>query len=245
VEQVAADARSTAAYYDRVAAEYDQQVDGLPVNRILRDGFRAHVSRLAGASGAILDFGCGTGSDADWYAGRGHHVVAYDTSAGMLEVLRARCAAEIADGRVVPVAGALRELEATLEGLPPVSAVAANFAVLNHFEDLAPLFRLLRRYLAPNGAVIASLLNPWYRGDWSHRWWWGALLRSLETGRITARAEVTTHRHFIRSVRRMAGPQLAVTDVADIDGSGWRSHRRVTWRSTSAPFLFVELRPRA
>jgi SAM-dependent methyltransferase len=232
------------AYYDRVAADYDQQVDGLPANRILRDGFRAHVSLLAGSGGAILDFGCGTGSDAAWYAARGHRVVAYDTSDGMLNVLRLRCATEIAKGRVVPIAGGLRELEATLTRLLPVSAVAANFAVLNHFEDLTPLFRLLRRYLTPDGAVVASLLNPWYRGDWRSGWWWRALPRSLRTGTITARTEVTTHRHFVRTVRRMAGPQLTVAEMADVDESGWRPQERSMWRSTSAPFLFVVLRPR-
>ncbi|MFL5606588.1 MAG: hypothetical protein ACJ8AD_09100, partial [Gemmatimonadaceae bacterium] len=135
------------------------------------------------------------------------------------------------------------ELGAVMSKHGAVRTIAANFAVLNHFEDLAPLFRLLRRHLAPNGAVVASLLNPWYRGDWRSGWWWRALPQSLWTGAITARTEVTTHRHFSRTIRRMAVPQFAVADVGSIDESGWRPRGRFTWRATSSPFQFVVLRP--
>jgi ubiquinone/menaquinone biosynthesis C-methylase UbiE len=54
------------------------------------------VSALVGTGGTILDFGCGTGTDAAWYAERGHRVVAYDVSSGMVEVLREQLAEAIA-----------------------------------------------------------------------------------------------------------------------------------------------------
>src|SRR5215207_6000620 len=92
----------TVAFYDRAACGFDQQVVGLACNRTTRDAFRVRVSDLAGSGATILDFGCGTGIDAAWYASRGYRVIAYDVSAGMVDVLRSRCADAIALGRILP-----------------------------------------------------------------------------------------------------------------------------------------------
>src|SRR5207248_4638170 len=74
--------QAAAAFYDRAASRYDAEVDSTN-NLKLREHFRRRVSALAGAGGTILDFGCGTGTDAGWYAMRGHPTVAYDVSSGM------------------------------------------------------------------------------------------------------------------------------------------------------------------
>jgi SAM-dependent methyltransferase len=236
----------TATYYDRTAATYDSQVDGLPLNRELRDAFRHHVARLAGPEGTILDFGCGTGTDAAWYAERGHRVLAYDISIGMTDILRARCEQEIEHGQIVPIAGSIVDLEGALQDCPPLSAIGANFAVLNHIEDLAPLFRLLGSHLRPGGSLVASLLNPWYRGDVRQRWWWRALPRSVWTGAITVRGEVTTHRHFVRSIRRAARPYLDLVALGRHDTTGRRPRGRMGVPGPSGDvFINVLLRRRA
>jgi SAM-dependent methyltransferase len=233
----------TSSYYDRVAERYDDQVDGLPGNRALRETFRQRVATLAGPGGTILDFGCGTGTDAAWYAERGHHVLAYDISAGMVDVLRARCAAEIADGRITPIAGSTWDLAAALERCPPMSAISANFAVLNHVDHLGPLFDLFCFHLLPQGSVVASLLNPWYRGDMRRRWWWTGLARSPWTGAITAHGEVTTHRHFARTVRRLGRPGLALAELARCGATGWVPFGRMGALGTTADvFYYMTLR---
>jgi SAM-dependent methyltransferase len=237
------DVRRTSAYYDRTASEYDRQVEGLAVNRTIRDAFRSRVSELAGPAGTIVDFGCGTGTDAAWYAAHGHRVVAYDISAGMVNVLRSVHADAVASGQIVPVAGGLDDLERVLRPLAPVDVIAANFAVLNHVRDLEPLFRVLSSHLQPGGSLVASLLNPTLLADMRQRWWWTGALQSLRSGTIAFHGDVTTYRHYVSTVRRAARPHLALMEVGHADAEGRWSSGRVGWREAmKQPFVFVVLR---
>ncbi len=239
-----ADLLRTASYYDRMATMYDAQVDGVPDNRAIRNAFRSRVAMLAGPGGTILDFGCGTGTDAAWYADQGHRVIAYDISSAMLGVLRVRCAEAIAQGTIIPVIpGDFRDLELTLQRASPVDAIAANFAVLNHVDDLAPLLASLSSHLTPGASLVAALLNPWYRADMKQRWWWRGLVGSLRTGAITLHGDVTTYRHFVRTIQRILPSTLTLVEAARCDASGWESFRRaIPGVMLGEQFLFIVLR---
>jgi SAM-dependent methyltransferase len=243
--QVETDLLRTSAYYDRTASTYDDQVDGLALNRAMREAFCARVSALAGPSGRILDFGCGTGTDAAWYAARGHPVVAYDISAGMIDVLRARCAEAIAQGRIGPVVGSLDDLERELRHRPPRDAIAANFAVLNHVHDLQPVLARLASHLRPGGVLVASLLNPLYKGEMRWRGWCKVQVMSQWSGAVTLRGDVTTYRPYLRTLRRMAEPHFTLVEVGHIDERGEWSKRPVRWRdAVQEQFRFVVLQKR-
>jgi len=206
---------ATARTYDSLAALYDVQVDGRTDvdNLALRRSFCERVSAAAGPGGAILDFGSGTGTDAAWYAARGHRVVAYDVSTGMMDLLRARCAGQIEAGRIMPALGTLDDMESALEVHGPVAAIAANFSVLNHVGNLQPLLQLLASHLVPGGVLLASVLNPFYRSDMQHSWWWRSAMRTAWRGAIRVEGKVTTYRHFMRTLRRAAAPDFAVEQV--------------------------------
>ena len=193
------DQQRTASYYDAVAGRYDQDVDGAPGNAAIRLAFCELVSRSAGPSGRILDYGCGTGTDAHWYATHGHPVLAYDISSGMVDQLKARNASLIRDGRIVPVDGLLDD---AMRAHGRVGVIAANFAVLNHVNDLRALAGELAGYLTDDGLLIASMINPFFRRDVKTGWWWRAALKSSHRGRITLDGLVTTHRYFMSEVRR-------------------------------------------
>ena len=48
----------------------------------------------------------------------------------------------------------------------------SNFAPLNLVDDPAVLFAKFHALTAPNGMVLASVLNPFHWEDMKHRWWW-------------------------------------------------------------------------
>ena len=240
------DPSATASFYDATAARYDAEVDGLAANALLRDAFRGRVSAAAGTGTPILDFGCGTGTDAAWYAARGHRVIAYDPSHGMIAVLRERCATEIAEESIRPIAGDLELLGEELERAGPVAAIAANFAVLNHVRDLRALFGTLAPYLVPDGVIVAIVLNPFSWRDMTHGWWWRGLPGSLWTGAIKVSGQVTTYRHYMRAVRRMASPRFELIERKGASSVvNARSPARESLRETLADnFLFLLLRKR-
>ncbi|HEY8877919.1 MAG TPA: class I SAM-dependent methyltransferase [Roseateles sp.] len=226
---------ATTSFYDAAAAGYDAQVDGRGDNAGLRRSFCERVTSLAGPGGVILDFGCGTGTDAAWYAARGHRVIAYDVSSGMMDLLRARCSSEIASGRITPAVGQLGALENALKGSSPVAAISANFAVLSHVHDLKPLLQQLASHVEPGGALVASVLNPFYRQDMRQRWWWRSALRSVRTGSIKLQGQVTSYRHFLSTIRKAAAPHFALAEVRSANG-------QTLLKVLDSHFLFVVLR---
>lgn len=204
----------TAEYYDRAATAYDAQVDGRESNRSVRRALRERVAAVTSPGGTVLDFGCGTGIDAEWYAARGITVVAYDISSGMVDQLRIRCAHEIAVHRIIPVVGDLDALAQSLESVPRPETVAANFAVLNHFADLHAIITRLADFVVSDGSIVASLLSPFHGPDIRRRWWWTGAARAMGTGAITVHGDVSTHRFLPRTIRRAGRPRLELLELS-------------------------------
>ena len=234
-----AELRRTGDHYDRIAGQYDDQVDGLPLNRVMREAFRQRVASLVQPGGTILDFGCGTGTDAAWYAALGYRVIAYDISPAMVDVLRARCEDDIARGHIVPVVGGLSELDETLKRHADLDGIVANFAVLNHFRDLEPLFDRLGSRIRPGAPLVASLLSPFYLANFRRPGWWRVTVQSLVTGRIAMRGDVTTYRHHAWKVRRMARRQFELAEVARVDDAGQWTTAPGNWRDATRQEFFV------
>lgn len=232
-----ASADMTARFYDEVAADYDALVCGPADNIEMRLSFCRRVASVAGPGGVILDFGCGTGIDAAWYAARGHRVIAYDVSSGMVEVLRERCANQIESGQVTLAVGSLGALVHALQAEGQVAAIAANFAVLNHVRELQPLLQQLGPHLAPGGAMVANVLNPFYRRDMRRGWWWVSVWRSGGAGPIQRDGKVTSYRHLVGAMRKAAEPGFLLEEVRAA-----RAHALLG--ALDSEFLFVNFRKR-
>lgn len=223
---------ATALFYDAVAGDYDKLMDRRAANE-MRLSFCERVASAAGRGGGILDFGCGTGVDAAWYAARGHGVLAYDVSPGMVEVLQDRCRDDIQAGRIAWAVGPFEVLESALQARGQVAAIAANFAVLNHVTQLEPLLQRLAAHLQPEGALLACVLNPLCLRDLRRPWWWASLLRTRGAGPIRQDGKVTSHRHFVGAIRKAAAPAFDLEEVEPARGGMLHSD-----------FLFVVLRRR-
>jgi len=136
--------------YDRWAAQYDTDANDT------RD-LNAEVLRkqtFIETDDAVLELGCGTGLNTEWLAGQAGHVVATDVSDEMLV-----CARE----RLDPDSATLRKLDVT-ESWPfetaRFDAVVATL-VVEHVENLAPVFREARRVVRDEGTFYLAELHPY------------------------------------------------------------------------------------
>ncbi len=155
-------------------------------DRLARDAFRDTALQLTRPGERILDFGCGPGIDVGFYVGHGRTVVGYDNDARMTDAFERLCAHELSEGHASVLAGPyesfLNRHVAALRAESLFTLIASNFAPLNLIDDLAPLFRSFASLLAPNGKVLASVLNPTYPRDLRYGWWWRNCLDHLRYG---------------------------------------------------------------
>lgn len=225
-----------AAYHAALAEQYDLILAGDTRNHLARRAFRELVMRETRPGGTILDFGCGTGLDAQEYARSGYHVVAYDNSPGMMKQMRARCAGEIASGLITPYSMPYMQFLEAVRFWPEPDTVSANFAVLNSIPDPGRLFAAIADRMAPTGCVVVSILNP------SH---WTKIARSVRHTRILATEPYTTYLHPVDKVSqsaarfRLAGRANAGAAVryAPVSSGGGRP---VFWRG-EGPWRVKEL----
>ncbi|HEY4294711.1 class I SAM-dependent methyltransferase [Luteibacter sp.] len=165
----------------------------------VRDRFQKALLPLLAEKAELLDFGAGTGIDAKAYAARGHRTYVYEPSPSMRGYLQVHCRSEIAGGTVVEVGA----------DLPcHVDAVTANFAVLNHIADHAPLFEQLYTVVRPGGFVLASMLNPYVLSDAKYGWWRKNLVNLFRHGAYSFDTESGIHRFAPHVLARAATPHF-------------------------------------
>ena len=154
-------------------------------DRRYRANFQKVALGLVPQGGALFDFGCGPGIDARRYAEHGRRVSAYDVDPLMCAYLASFCTDFIAAGTITLHQGAYPQALSGMTGGGgfPVQLVTSNFAPLNLIDDLRELFALFDQLTVAGGAVLASVLNPYFVGDLRYRWWWRNAARLVRVGR--------------------------------------------------------------
>lgn len=201
---MASDFQQNAAFYDAIAAHYDAQLTGNPYDALARRAFCDLVLAYLPKGSTVLDFGCGTGLDARYYAGHGYKVLAYDNSAAMVTELRRRCETEIASGMITPGACPYPDFGKCVETWPRPHAITANFAVLNSIRDLEPLFAVFAERLEPPGWIFLNLLNPVHWSKLKTASWWQNVLGARNGPAVYLRQPFTSYFHFVSGLLRAA-----------------------------------------
>jgi ubiquinone/menaquinone biosynthesis C-methylase UbiE len=207
-------ASKSALYFDTIAPRYDEQ---LSKDAWTRSAFHGLVMQYVPAGSLLLDFGCGTGTDAFWYTKQGLRVIACDVSSGMLAELEKKCRAEIANGQVTTYHAdyeGLLQLPLTEKPL----AVVCNFAVLSLIPDLKPTFAAFANYVSSEGYVVVSMLNPMFWRAFRDLWWWKAVFQSIGKGRVRVQGvQHDTYRYFVGTMDAAAAPHFKKIDQASVD----------------------------
>ncbi|MBL8701695.1 MAG: class I SAM-dependent methyltransferase [Alphaproteobacteria bacterium] len=144
----------TASAYDRWAAVYETDRNR---TRDL-DGAVLRGAGLPLAGAVVVEIGCGTGRNTEFLAAHAARVLALDFSEGMLAKAQARCA-----GR--PVRFVAQDIRTRWPAEDASIDVAVTDLVLEHIEDLAPIFAEAARVLRPGGVFHVSELHPAMQRD--------------------------------------------------------------------------------
>jgi SAM-dependent methyltransferase len=157
-------------------AEYVSQITSREDDRITRSAFRELTLRLAPKGARLFDFGAGPGIDARFFAERGFPVEAYDVDPRMCDFFSGHCRELMDSGQVVLYRSTYRNF-INNAAERQADMVVSNFAPLNLVEDLRELFGKFAALTAPEGRVLASVLNPCYLPDMRSRYWWRGALK--------------------------------------------------------------------
>lgn len=136
--------------YNRWAEQYDDndnRTRDLNMQCLRRAGLP-----LAGAR--VFEAGCGTGLNTEYLAGQGAQVVAMDFSAAMLERARARVGQSSVQFEVGDVTQRWPAGEDSCD-------LVVITLVLEHVEDLGPVFTQARRVLRKGGLLYIGELHPY------------------------------------------------------------------------------------
>ena len=145
--------------YDRWSLSYDADRNATrDLNALV---LRRSALPLVGAD--VLEIGCGTGKNAEWLASQARSITAMDFSLGMLTHARAR----VVGDHVTFVQHDVRQPWPVASA--SVDVVVGNL-VLEHVEQLAPLFSESARVLRPGGVLYWCELHPFrqWRGGQAH-----------------------------------------------------------------------------
>ena len=221
--------------FDALAPHYDAQFTrsaiGMAMRRAVWRRCEAHFS----AGARVLEMNCGTGEDALWLARRGVRVHATDASAQMLEVARAKLAAERAGAAVEFQQLAWEQLDSLRAG--PFDGALSNFGGLNCVPELPSAARRLAAQLHSGAVAVVCIMGPVAPWEWC---WYlargrpGAAFRRLRRGPVIWRglelafpSIATTRRAFADAFRLRRVAALGAL-LPPPFAEGWmRRHPRV------------------
>jgi len=141
---------------DAVAASYDSWADTYDADRNLTRDLDADVLRQAGLALAgrhVLEVGCGTGKNTVWLAEQAATVTALDFSSRMIDRARKR----VQGAHVTFINHDVRHTWPVADH--SIDVVVANL-VLEHVEQLRPVFDEAARVLRPGGQYFLCELHP-------------------------------------------------------------------------------------
>lgn len=159
--------------FDAVAADYDGPSGNNALIQRFRNRLHSAVLEVVASGSTLLDLGCGTGLDAEFFARLGYRVVAVDWAPAMV----ARTAARLARAGLLDQVEVVQLGAHQLDQLPGGSfdAVYSDLGPLNCAPGLAESARQLARVMRPGGKFVASVIGrvcPWewaffvIRGQW-------------------------------------------------------------------------------
>ncbi|MCI0697925.1 class I SAM-dependent methyltransferase [candidate division KSB1 bacterium] len=148
--------------FDDIAAAYDAAEAGNPIFQWMRRRVQCAALSTFAHGGRILEIGCGTGTDALFFAEHGCRIVALDPSSEMVAVASEKILLAGFSDAVEFRQGDAKRIEelAKLYGAASFDGIFSNFGALNCVADLRPFARSAAHLLRPGGMMLLNIMPP-------------------------------------------------------------------------------------
>jgi ubiquinone/menaquinone biosynthesis C-methylase UbiE len=210
------------APFDAVAHEYDDVFTDSLIGRAQRNSVWRELQRAFGANDRVLEIGCGTGVDACFLAQRGTHVVACDSSVGMIEVTTRRVDKMVLQRLVDPIVLPAEQIS-TLRANQPFDGAFSNFGVINCVENLAALSSALAALVKPGGQVLLCWMGAccawetaWYLAHANPKKAFRRFQRGAVVASIAKGSSVRIQYPSVRTIARTFRPEFQLEAVKGI-----------------------------
>lgn len=148
--------------FDNIAAAYDTVEADNSIFQWMRRRVQLTALSTFERGSRILEAGCGTGTDALFFAEHGYRVVALDPSSEMVTVASEKILLAGFSTAVEFHQGGAERLEelVKLYGAASFDGIFSNFGALNCLADLRQFARGAARLLRSGGAMLLNLMPP-------------------------------------------------------------------------------------
>ncbi|MES2274837.1 MAG: methyltransferase domain-containing protein [Bacteroidota bacterium] len=143
--------------FSRQSIVFDELYSTNTIVNYKRSRVRSHVLQYLKPNSSILELNSGTGEDAIFFAGQGHHVHATDVSTGMQQVLKQKVETYGMDNLVTDELCSFTNLK-NLNNRGPYNAIFSNFGGLNCTGELDKVLNSLSSLLNPGGIVTLVII---------------------------------------------------------------------------------------
>jgi ubiquinone/menaquinone biosynthesis C-methylase UbiE len=162
----------TAEAFDRVAPTYDGPQGNNDLIQRMRSITWRRIESVFGSGARLIDIGCGTGIDAEHFAGEGFRVHATDWSPAMAERAAVRAANPALGGRLSAEHVGAQELGVLAVRGERFDGAYSNFGPLNCVPDLRTTSAALGEMMAPGARCVFTVIGrvcPWEMAHYAVR----------------------------------------------------------------------------